>query len=668
MPMALAQGSAFVYQGRLNDGANPANGGYDLRFSLHTSDSGGSQVGPIVTNSATAVNDGLFTVTLDFGANVFASARFLEIAARTNGGANFTTLAPRQRLAPAPFAILAENVGAGGLTAGAYGNAVTFNNAANNFSGSFSGNGAGVSNVNAMMLGGLIGAAFWQLGGNSVASGQFLGTTNNQPLEFRVNGLGALRLEPNTNGAPNVIAGSRDNVVDAGVVGAILGGGATYFGGSPRTNRIASNFGILVGGLDNLIYTNALAAFIGGGQRNVILGGSEAVIVGGNRNFLSNSVHSFIGAGLVNEIEKSSTSFVGSGFGNSIISQSDGTISGGAINQLGGTILDGSVTGVISNTFNTVGGGSANWIADGAMGSTIAGGRENRIAGGILAGTIPGGRDNAVAGDYAFAAGRRSKANHDGAFVWADSLNADFPSTGSNQFLIRASGGVGIGTNVPGSALHVNGTVRVSNGDVLLSAGSQFLADNGSNSAPGISFAGDSNTGLVHPLANTITFVTTGVERVRLESSGNLGVGTNNPSERLHIVGNILATGTITPNSDRNAKTDIKPVDTTAILEQVSKMPVQQWRFKTETDDVKHIGPMAQDFRSAFGLGAHATAIATVDADGVALAAIQGLNQKLEQQIKEKDAKILSLESRLAKLESLLPATVGKTKFQPSND
>jgi hypothetical protein len=221
---------------------------------------------------------------------------------------------------------------------------------------------------------------------------------------------------------------------------------------------------------------------------------------------------------------------------------------------------------------------------------------------------------------------------------------------------------VGIGTNEPGSALHVNGSVRVSNGDVLLSPGSQILADNGSNAAPGISFAGDSNTGLVHPLANTITFVTTGNERMRLEASGNLGVGTNNPSEKLHIVGNILATGTITPNSDRNAKTDIKPVDPTAILERVSKMPIQQWRFKTETDDVKHIGPMAQDFRSAFGLGAHATAIATVDADGVALAAIQGLNQKLEQQIKEKDGKILSLESRLAKLEALLAAPVGETK------
>jgi hypothetical protein len=281
------------------------------------------------------------------------------------------------------------------------------------------------------------------------------------------------------------------------------------------------------------------------------------------------------------------------------------------------------------------------------MGSTIAGGREHRISAGIIAGTIPGGWSNSVAGDYGFAAGRRAKANHDGAFVWADSFNADFASTKSNQFLIRAAGGVGINTNNPVSALHVNG-------DVTLGPGSHVLADGGSNAAPGISFAGDSNTGFVHPLANTITFVMGGIERLRIESGGFLGIGTTNPTERLHVLGNILATGTITPNSDRNSKTDIQPVDTAAILECVAKMPVQQWRFKAEAENVKHVGPMAQDFRAAFGLGAHETAIATVDADGVALAAIQGLNQKLNQELKRRDAENAELKQRLEALEKII--------------
>ena len=63
---------------------------------------------------------------------------------------------------------------------------------------------------------------------------------------------------------------------------------------------------------------------------------------------------------------------------------------------------------------------------------------------------------------------------------------------------------------------------------------------------------------------------------------------------------------------------------------------------------------MAQDFHAAFGLGTDERHIATVDADGVALAAIQGLNEKLEAEVKAKDARISELEKRLAAIESLL--------------
>jgi hypothetical protein len=82
--------------------------------------------------------------------------------------------------------------------------------------------------------------------------------------------------------------------------------------------------------------------------------------------------------------------------------------------------------------------------------------------------TVPGGDRNS-AGTNSFAAGHRAKATHTGSFVWADSTDADFATTGANQFLIRASGGVGIGTTNPASALHVNGTARVED-DVTLAA------------------------------------------------------------------------------------------------------------------------------------------------------------------------------------------------------
>src|ERR1017187_2247807 len=114
---ASAQGTAFTYQGRLINGGNPANGSYDLRFAGYDStNSPGTLITGPLTNAPTAASNGQFTVTLDFGTNVFTGAdRWLEIAARTNGAAgSYTTLTPRQHITPVPYAI--EAVTAGGVS------------------------------------------------------------------------------------------------------------------------------------------------------------------------------------------------------------------------------------------------------------------------------------------------------------------------------------------------------------------------------------------------------------------------------------------------------------------------------------------------------------------------------------------------------------------------
>jgi len=152
---AHAQGTAFTYQGRLNDGANPANGNYDLRFAIYDAAGGGAQQGNPLTNSATGVSNGLFTVTLDFGNQFPGAARWLEIAVRTNGAAGFFTLNPRQPLTPTPYAITAENLNGtvvGSGLSGTYGNAVTLNNVGNQFSGSYAGDGEGLTNLNAASI------------------------------------------------------------------------------------------------------------------------------------------------------------------------------------------------------------------------------------------------------------------------------------------------------------------------------------------------------------------------------------------------------------------------------------------------------------------------------------------------------------------------------------
>src|SRR5258707_15811671 len=83
---AVAQGTAFTYQGRLTSGTNAANGLFDFNFSLFSVSTGAGQVGSTYPVPLIAVSNGLFTVTLDFGANFPGAGRWLEIAVRTNAG------------------------------------------------------------------------------------------------------------------------------------------------------------------------------------------------------------------------------------------------------------------------------------------------------------------------------------------------------------------------------------------------------------------------------------------------------------------------------------------------------------------------------------------------------------------------------------------------------
>ncbi len=105
--------SAFTYQGRLSDRGQPANASYDLSFALFDAAQNGSRVAEPLTNPATPVSNGLFTVTLDFGAGVFTGdTRWLEISVRPAGSPDdFARLAPRQPLAPTPYALHAPTAG-----------------------------------------------------------------------------------------------------------------------------------------------------------------------------------------------------------------------------------------------------------------------------------------------------------------------------------------------------------------------------------------------------------------------------------------------------------------------------------------------------------------------------------------------------------------------------
>lgn len=159
----FAQGTAFNYQGQLSDAGAPANAPYDFRFAVFDAVTNGTQVSASLTNAAVPASNGLFNVTLDFGTNVFMGAsRWLDIAVRAVGVTNFTVLAPRQPVLPVPYAMFATtasnvlgSVSAAQLT-GTASSPVNFTNNNNTFAGTFNGtfagNGAALTALNASQL------------------------------------------------------------------------------------------------------------------------------------------------------------------------------------------------------------------------------------------------------------------------------------------------------------------------------------------------------------------------------------------------------------------------------------------------------------------------------------------------------------------------------------
>ena len=219
---AAPLGTAFTYQGRLTDGGMPANGIYDLRFTIYDALTNGGTGGTVVTNAATPVAGGLFTVTLDFGAGVFTNApRWLEISMRTNG--DWFPLSPRQPLTPAPYALYAPSAGAAGTaTTAARANGVAATNISGTLSlaqlpaatltnnqtgvtlgGTFSGNGGGISNINLLSVnsrGAFAGTRYW--GNFTTASTPPVGSAPHWITAADVNGDGMVDLVSSIVAAP----------------------------------------------------------------------------------------------------------------------------------------------------------------------------------------------------------------------------------------------------------------------------------------------------------------------------------------------------------------------------------------------------------------------------------------------------------------------------------
>ena len=127
---AFAQSTEITYQGRLLNGTSPANGSHDFEFSLFDAITGGGQIGSAVSLTAVNVNNGVFSVRIDFGNQFPGANRYLEIRVKESSGTEFTTLTPRQAISSAPYAIKSLNA-ENAVTANSANSATSANTATN---------------------------------------------------------------------------------------------------------------------------------------------------------------------------------------------------------------------------------------------------------------------------------------------------------------------------------------------------------------------------------------------------------------------------------------------------------------------------------------------------------------------------------------------------------
>ena len=301
------------------------------------------------------------------------------------------------------------------------------------------------------------------------ANGKLVDVQNNSMSKFSVDAEGDAAVAGDLTVTGTVTAGSV-----AGVGNTL---DAAYDQGGDGAGRTitADNGAVAIGGTGGLLVTGTFgsgaipaedsgtrmmfypkkaafrAGFVAGDLWNDANVGDYSTVTGGYNN-KATAMRATVGGGISNTASASQASVVG-GASNTASGQS-AHIGGGESNTASGSTatIGGGVLNTASNSLATVGGGSNNTTTEFA--ATVGGGHTNSASGGYA--TVPGGKDNTASGMYSFAAGRQAKANHNGAFVWADDTASDFASTAEDQFLIRAAGGVGIGTASPGAQLTVN--------------------------------------------------------------------------------------------------------------------------------------------------------------------------------------------------------------------
>ena len=498
------------------------------------------------------------------------------------------------------------------------------------------------------------------------------------------------------------IGGGEHNLILDDVNWSTIGGGAdnyigtnawwaTIGGGEENTNR--SGGATVAGGWRNTIHADSGQAFIGGGEDNGVYAPGGAIVGGWHNDILSGSDDSAVGGGSHNIVWSNAPLSTIAGGADNRVYGTYGTVGGGQANEsrAAHATVAGGQGNLATGIFATIGGGFGNVatnrgaivaggeenMADGeravigggfineasGLEATVAGGRDNRasgerstVGGGVgniatkAAATASGGANNTATGAYATIGG--------GYLNTASSYTATISGGDSNTIQDNsASATVGggyhntIDSNAFSATIGGGGWNTVGTGAIYATVpgGLQNTAGGNFSFAAGYRAKTTSTGAFVWGDSTDHDIWAASANEFVVRATGGVYFFTAvNPADGFPTAGVQLHAGD--PGwqnwSDREAKENFQAVDTREVLDKLCALPLTEWNMKAQAPSVRHLGPMAQDFHAAFGLGGgDDKRICSVDVDGVALAAIQGLNQKVEQQRDENAALKRELES-----------------------
>jgi hypothetical protein len=587
-PAALAQGSAFTYQGRLTDGGTAPTGSYEMEFRLFDAASGGTQQpqpSPVTIQftgaQAVAVTDGVFTVQLDFGADAFpGAARYLEISVRqadaaaggsltstrthgsgvrqTNDPVAFTTLSPRQPITATPYAIrsLSAETAATAATAASATTAATATTATTATTALSVSSSAGDSVVTAVNAGSSSISTAHVSGDVELApAAQQTATTANDLVNLKLVGTTTL----GTSGTSDLLSLSASGDYSTGAL-------------DQEWFRVDNAGGVLAQGTwdgENEVVGVGTVPAEGNGTRLMWYGAKGAFRAGYTNNGSwdnGNIGQGSFAAGMNNR----ASGRLSSAFGNSNVVSGTQSVATGSNNTVSGT------NSFAHGSLNTISGNNAT-----ALGS------QNTIGSSANSGAFAFGLLSQANASQAFAIGERATVGSTRAMVISlgPSFGVATNDAGTGTFTVRAANGIYFGTNT--------GTPSITSGRFIETSTGAYLT----------------------------------------------------------------STGVWTNTSDRNVKESFIPVNGEEVLRRLKGVPMTTWKYRADPAGVRHLGPMAQDFAAAFGLGDSDKAISTVDASGVALAAAQALDARtaaqqsrigeLEQQVRQQQEQIDALKKLL---------------------